>query len=78
MLVPVIDTHTVASFTTTSSLPSSSLPSAFPSVMPGGLNGVPQIFVFDRDGQQVFYRRKYHAGDLEALEEVLARESPRG
>ena len=44
---------------------------AFPSVMPGGLNGVPQVFVFDRDGRQVFYRRKYRPGDLEALEAVL-------
>ena len=44
---------------------------AFPSVMPGGLNGVPQIFVYDASGQLIFHRRKYHPGDLEALEEVL-------
>ncbi len=45
----------------------------FPSVMEGGLNGVPQVFVFDAEGRQVFHRRKYSAGDLEALEEVLGR-----
>ena len=43
----------------------------FPRVMPGGLNGVPQIFVFDARGEPVFYRRKYRAGDLAALGEVL-------
>ena len=42
-----------------------------PKVMPGGLNGVPQIFVFDERGEQVFYRRKYRPGDLEALGRVL-------
>lgn len=45
---------------------------AFPSVMPGGLNGVPQIFIFDKAGEQIFYRRKYREGDLEALEAALA------
>ena len=45
----------------------------FPLVMPGKLNGVPQLFVFDDEGEQVFYRRKYRTGDLEALEEVLGR-----
>jgi len=50
----------------------------FPSVMPGGLNGVPQIFVFDDKGEQIFYRRKYRAGDLEALEALLVELSPRG
>ena len=43
----------------------------FPRVMPGGLNGVPQVFVFDAEGRQVFHRRKYRAGDLAALGEVL-------
>lgn len=42
-----------------------------PKVLPGGLNGVPQVFVFDADGRQVFHRRKYRAGDLDALAEVL-------
>ncbi|MFK8056788.1 MAG: TlpA family protein disulfide reductase [Saprospiraceae bacterium] len=49
----------------------------FPSVMPGGLNGVPQLFVFDAEGKQVFYRRKYRAGDLEALEALLIELSPK-
>ncbi len=44
----------------------------FPSVMEGGLNGVPQVFVFDKDGRQVLHQRKYHPGDLEALEAALA------
>lgn len=43
----------------------------FPLVMPGRLNGVPQVFVFDARGEQVFHRRKYRPGDLDALEEVL-------
>ena len=43
----------------------------FPRVIPGGLDGVPQVFVFDAEGRQVFHRRKYRAGDLEALGEVL-------
>ena len=50
----------------------------FPTIMPGGLNGVPQIFVFDEKGEQVFYRRKYRTGDLEALEALLIDLSPRG
>ncbi len=45
----------------------------FPSVMEGGLNGVPQVFVFDAEGRQVFHRRKYREGDLEELEQVLGR-----
>lgn len=43
----------------------------FPRVMPGGLNGVPQVFVVDAAGEQVFHRRKYRPGDLEALARVL-------
>ncbi len=46
---------------------------AFPGVMPGGLNGVPQIFVYDAAGKLVHHKRKYHSGDLEALEAVLGR-----
>ena len=45
----------------------------FPIVMPGKLNGVPQIFVFDENGEQIFYRRKWNEGDLEALEEILVK-----
>ena len=43
----------------------------WPLVLPGGLNGVPQIFVFDREGELIFHRRKYQAGDLEALAACL-------
>ncbi len=50
----------------------------FPAVMPGGLNGVPQLFVFDKDGKQVFYRRKYRSSDLVELEQLLIELSPKG
>ena len=50
----------------------------FPMVMSGGLNGMPQMFVFDKDGTQVFHRRKYRSGDLEALERLLIQLSPKG
>ena len=43
----------------------------FPLVMPGGLNGVPQVFVVDAAGEPVFHRRKYRPGDLEALARAL-------
>ena len=43
----------------------------FPRVMPGGLNGVPQVFVIDAEGEQVFHRRKYRPGDLDALARAL-------
>ena len=32
-------------------------------VMPGGLNGLPQSFIFDKNGNIVFHKRKFHFGD---------------
>ena len=43
----------------------------FPRVVPGGLNGVPQVFVYDAAGELAFHRRKYRAGDLDALAAAL-------
>ena len=48
----------------------------FPKVMAGGLNGVPQVFVFDAGGQQTFHRRKYREGDLDALRAAIASAQP--
>lgn len=36
-------------------------------VMPGALNGLPQVFVYDTDGEIVYYKRKYKPGDEDAL-----------
>ena len=49
----------------------------FLSVMPGGLNGVPQLFVMDTRGKIVLHRRKYRPDDVQMLEEVLARDASR-
>lgn len=49
----------------------------FPMVMPGGLNGMPQLFVYDRNGQIILYRKKYRPEDLQLLEDVLARDASR-
>ncbi|MEL6922485.1 MAG: TlpA disulfide reductase family protein [Bacteroidota bacterium] len=35
----------------------------FREVMPGGLNGLPQTFIFDKDGKIVYHKRKYRGGD---------------
>jgi len=35
--------------------------------MPGGLNGLPQVFVFDKDGTIVYHKRKYKPGDEDVL-----------
>jgi cytochrome c biogenesis protein CcmG/thiol:disulfide interchange protein DsbE len=39
----------------------------FKYVMPGGLNGLPQVFVFDKDGTIVYHKRKYIPGDEDTL-----------
>lgn len=36
-------------------------------VMPGGLNGLPQVFVYDKNGEIVYYKRKYKPGDEDTL-----------
>ena len=32
-------------------------------VLPGGLNGLPQSFIFDKNGEIAYHKRKYHFGD---------------
>lgn len=39
----------------------------FKEVMPGGLNGLPQVFVFDKNGKLVWHHRKYYSGMEDAL-----------
>ena len=43
----------------------------FPVVLPGRLNGVPQVFVYDERGELVYHKRKYTPGDLEVLADIL-------
>ena len=40
-------------------------------VMPAGLNGLPQVFVFDKDGTIVYHKRKYKPGDEDVLFEKV-------
>jgi thiol-disulfide isomerase/thioredoxin len=42
-------------------------------VMPGELNGLPQLFVFDKTGKIMYHTRKYTTGDEDKLFEVLKR-----
>lgn len=39
----------------------------FRKVMPGGLNGLPQSFIFDKDGNIAYHKRKYSTGDEHKL-----------
>ncbi len=43
----------------------------FIKTMPGGLNGLPQVFVFDKDGTIVYHKRKYKPGDEDVLFEKV-------
>lgn len=36
---------------------------AFKAVLPGGLNGLPQVFLFDKNGQLVWQHKRYVPGD---------------
>ena len=36
-------------------------------VLPGELNGLPQSFIFDKNGEIVYHKRKYRPGDEDAL-----------
>ena len=40
---------------------------AFKSVLPGGLNGLPQVFLFDKNGTLVWQHKKYAPGDEAVL-----------
>ncbi len=39
----------------------------FKSLLPGELNGLPQVFLFDKNGQLVWQHRRYMTGDEEEL-----------
>lgn len=39
----------------------------FKDILPGGLNGYPQTFIFDKDGSLVYQDKKFTAGDEYAL-----------
>lgn len=39
----------------------------FRRIMPGELNGLPQTFIIDKDGQIAYHKRKYRSGDEDAL-----------
>jgi len=39
----------------------------FRRIMPGELNGLPQTFILDKDGQIAYHKRKYRSGDEDAL-----------
>lgn len=40
---------------------------AFKNIMPGELNGLPQVFLFDKNGQLVWQHRRYITGDEQEL-----------
>ncbi len=40
-------------------------------VLPGGLNGLPQTFVFDKNGEIAYHKRKYATGDEHKLYEKV-------
>ena len=39
----------------------------FRQIMPGKLNGLPQTFVLDKNGQIAYHKRKYRSGDEDVL-----------
>ncbi len=43
----------------------------FRSVMPEGLNGLPQLFIFDKKGNIVYHKRKYIPGDEDMIVEKV-------
>lgn len=43
----------------------------FRHVMPGQLNGLPQTFIIDKDGNIVYHKRKYRSGDEDLLFEKV-------
>lgn len=43
----------------------------FGQVLPGELNGLPQAFVFDKDGKIAYQKRKYVSGDEDLLFEKI-------
>lgn len=49
----------------------------FMEIMPGKLNGLPQTFILDADGNIVYHKRKYRFGDEDALFAKLLELSPK-
>lgn len=43
----------------------------FRQVMPGGLNGLPQTFIIDANGEIVYHKRKYSTGDEDVMYAVV-------
>lgn len=44
----------------------------FTQIMPNGLNGLPQTFIFDKKGEMVYHRRKYRMGqEDEILDKII-------
>lgn len=39
----------------------------FRQILPGGLNGLPQTFVLDKNGEIAYHKRKYRSGDEDIL-----------
>lgn len=44
---------------------------AFAKMIPGNLNGLPQVFIYDADGNIVYHKRKYSTGDEDKLFEKV-------
>ena len=43
----------------------------FKEILPGGLNGLPQVFVLDKNGKIAYHKRKYSTGDEDVLYEQV-------
>ncbi|MEM6963794.1 MAG: TlpA disulfide reductase family protein [Bacteroidota bacterium] len=43
----------------------------FRRIIPGALNGLPQTFIFDKNGKIVYHKRKYQSGDEHQLFEEV-------
>ena len=39
--------------------------------MPGNINGLPQVFLYDAEGNIVYHKRKYRSGDEDMLFEKI-------
>lgn len=43
----------------------------FKEILPGGLNGLPQSFILDKNGEIAFHKRKYSSGDEDIMYEEI-------
>lgn len=48
----------------------------FGTFLPGGLNGLPQVFLYDQSGKLVYHHRKYSMGDEKLLFEEIKKLMP--